>query len=377
MDNSSYLNGDWLGKTLQPVYRRCGSLVIDDLGPPSVHTPSIASITDMPCLEYLKLIPADSLMEGWSPALPIYQAPRLRRLEITAVNLSMGGPLHKCNSSIFQQFPWAQITTFKLSMLHVLELWKFLGRCIHLSELTVRKVHCFDLAYRQDYLDFMNTPELFTLPHLISIDIEFYESNDLDCALSVLFSKLTAPVLKHLTISAPWYMSGHSRQTWPLNVFNNFVVRSADSRSGLFMLSSLHINGFPITVLGLLAVLKRLPCLSELEITEPEEQLISDELLYGLCLGMNTGPSGEQPCVPRLLNFCLNLPYRRIPAFKTETLNEMVRSRWIPDPTCASAMGVACLRSIKVVRDKRMGEEALGYELLRELEKSGLQVEIS
>ncbi|THU78155.1 hypothetical protein K435DRAFT_786373 [Dendrothele bispora CBS 962.96] len=146
------------------------------------------------------------------------------------------------------------------------------------------------------------------------------------------------------------------------------------------MLSSLHINQFPITVLGLLAVLKRLPCLSELEITEPgesEEQLISDDLPYGLCLGRITGPSGEQPCVPRLLNFCLNLAYRRKPVFRIETLNEMVRSRWIPDPACASALGVACLRSIKVVGDKRMGEEALGYELLRELEKLGLQVEIS
>ncbi|THU78159.1 hypothetical protein K435DRAFT_876950 [Dendrothele bispora CBS 962.96] len=186
--DSSHLDGDWhaaLGKILRPVYRRCGSLIIDHDNCYGyrlpVHTPSIASITDLPCLEYLKL-PAGSLMEDWTPALPIYQGPRLRHLEITPVNRTMNERLHKYNSSIFQQFPWAQITTFEMSKLyHVLELWKFLGRCIHLSELTVREVFCFNLAHCQDYLDFMNTTELFTLPYLISIDIGFFESNDLDC----------------------------------------------------------------------------------------------------------------------------------------------------------------------------------------------------
>ncbi|THV04353.1 hypothetical protein K435DRAFT_835449 [Dendrothele bispora CBS 962.96] len=66
-----------IGEILQLVYRRCSSLVIDcGYSQRPVHTPgSIASIPDMPCLEYLRL-PAGVLMEDWSPALPIYQAPR-------------------------------------------------------------------------------------------------------------------------------------------------------------------------------------------------------------------------------------------------------------------------------------------------------------
>ncbi|THV03753.1 hypothetical protein K435DRAFT_851542 [Dendrothele bispora CBS 962.96] len=298
MEDSSDSDGDWhaaFGKILQPVYRRCSSLVIDCFFHCQfpVHTLSIASITDLPCLEYLKL-PADSLMEGWSPALPTYQAPRLRHLEITTMYQSR--PL-EFSSSVFQQFPWAQITTFELSMLHVLELWKFLGRCTRLSELIVWGVNwSTSLARFQDYLDFVNTPESFTLPHLISINFNFVDSNNLGCALSVLFSKLTASALKHLTIrtSRKWTMFEDSGPTWPLDVFNNFVARSADPGSGLFMLSSLRIDKFPITVLGLLAVLNCLPFLSELEITEhrgkvEEERLISDELLYGLHQENSTG----------------------------------------------------------------------------------------
>ncbi|THV04354.1 hypothetical protein K435DRAFT_202202 [Dendrothele bispora CBS 962.96] len=134
-----------LGEILRPVYRRCGSLAIDCSSSSQlpVPTPSITPIPDLPCLEYLRL-PASNLMEHWSPALPIYQAPRLRHLEITSVWESIMPPHRRRDFSfpVFQQFPWAQITTFELSKLHVLDLWKFLERCNHLSELTVREVKC-------------------------------------------------------------------------------------------------------------------------------------------------------------------------------------------------------------------------------------------
>ncbi|THV04322.1 hypothetical protein K435DRAFT_201920 [Dendrothele bispora CBS 962.96] len=297
--------------------------------------------------------------------------------------------VHEFGSPIFQQFPWAQITTFKLSTLHVLDLWKFLGRCIHLSELTVCRVECtspdpsdFNLAGSRLYLDLVNRSELVTLPCLTSIDIHFsgYEP-ELDCGLTVLFSKLTAPALEHLAVSIDPRKSHYTKTGWPHDVFDSFVARSTDHSSGLFTLSSLFIK-LPITAFSLLSVLDLLPCLTELEITEnsesyTEEKLISDEFLYGLRISqMNTGPLfGAESRVPRLLHLCLNMGYHNTP-FKTETLNEMVRSRWILDPTCASGMGVACLRSIKVNGDKRTREEALGYESLKELERSGLQVKI-
>ncbi|THU92861.1 hypothetical protein K435DRAFT_780083 [Dendrothele bispora CBS 962.96] len=294
-------------------------------------------------------------------------------------------------TSTFQQFPWAQITTLKLSTLRVSDLWKFLGRCAHLSELTVHNIRRQELARRQSYLDLMNRTNFFTFLGLASIDIRFEDSKDLAHALTIIFSKMTAPALKHLTLSSfpsRTLPRGCPRPTWPLDVFSNFAARSADRGSGLFTLSSLHIKAFPITVFDLLSVLNRLPCLIELEITEPNDRSsrleersfrVSDEFLYGLCIGTtSTGPRlGEEPCAPRLLHFCMKLTPRCKPEFRTETLNEMVRSRWIPDPACASAMGVVCLRSIKVVGDERTGAHVLGYESLRELESSGLQVEIS
>ncbi|THU78880.1 hypothetical protein K435DRAFT_786049 [Dendrothele bispora CBS 962.96] len=54
----------------------------------------------------------------------------------------------------------------------------------------------------------------------------------------------------------------------------------------------------------------------------------------------------------------------------------MVRSRWIPDPALSSDIGIACLRSIKLIGDERAAEEPLVYKSLMELEKFGLRVEI-
>ncbi|THV04352.1 hypothetical protein K435DRAFT_202198 [Dendrothele bispora CBS 962.96] len=297
-------------------------------------------------------------------------------------------------SPVFQQFPWPQITTFELWQLHVLDLWKFLDRCNHLSELTVREVECSNsslsssnLAGSRHYLDLVNRLELVTLPCLSSIDIQFQFSVELDCGLTVFFSKLTAPALRHLTVSISDPPNGKiqkPRMTWPLNIFDSFVSRSTDHISGLFTLSSLCIE-LPITAFNLSSVLDRLPCLTELEITEhgdaytpdSEERLICDEFLYGLCISQtNVGPLfGAGLRLPRLLHLCLRMGCRRA-TFTTEALHEMVRSRWIPDPTCASALGVACLCSIKVVGDGRAGERLLGYEPLIELERLGLQVEI-
>ncbi|THU82812.1 hypothetical protein K435DRAFT_971825 [Dendrothele bispora CBS 962.96] len=64
------------------------------------------------------------------------------------------------------------------------------------------------------------------------------------------------------------------------------------------------------------------------------------------------------------------------PTFRPETLNKMVRSRWIPDPTFSSEIGVACLRSIKLIGDERAAKKPSLYNSLMELEKFGLRVEI-
>ncbi|THU83531.1 hypothetical protein K435DRAFT_425634 [Dendrothele bispora CBS 962.96] len=94
---------------------------------------------------------------------------------------------------------------------------------------------------------------------------------------------------------------GPVRTNWPFSVFDSFAARSADCSWGLFVLSSLHMD-FPITASDLLSLLDRLPYLTKLKIIEPvytrhshTERLISDELLYGLCIGTETGPFREKP----------------------------------------------------------------------------------
>ncbi|THU80800.1 hypothetical protein K435DRAFT_873987 [Dendrothele bispora CBS 962.96] len=84
------------------------------------------------------------------------------------------------------------------------------------------------------------------------------------------------------------------------------------------------------------------------------------------------------PCIPGLLHLSLRVDHSkpRTAPFAPETLDDMVRSRWIPDAAFSSQIGIACLRSIKLIGDERAAKEPLVYKSLMELEKFGLRVEV-
>ncbi|THU86352.1 hypothetical protein K435DRAFT_868364 [Dendrothele bispora CBS 962.96] len=161
---------------------------------------------------------------------------------------------------------------------------------------------------------------------------------------------------------------------------------SLSLRSG-FMLTSLCIDS-PITPSECLSLLRLFPDLRELEIREPSSdpefegldfpwKIITDGFLNGLRTSYSTDSLFKNrttiPCIPRLLHLSLHVTK---PTFEPETLDEMVRSRWIPDPAFSSEIGIDCLRSIKLIGDERATEEPLVYKSLMELENFGLRVEI-
>ncbi|THU78882.1 hypothetical protein K435DRAFT_786050 [Dendrothele bispora CBS 962.96] len=209
---------------------------------------------------------------------------------------------------------------------------------------------------------------------------DYYRTPASTCPSSEFFSRVTAPVLKHLTISRLY--NNKSESSRPLDVIAEFMTRSSCS------LSSFSISRTPITDFECLSLLRLFPDLRELEIKEPASlgaffsDIITDEFLNGLhttCLTSSLfQDKSNLPCIPKLQHLSLCVNRSRPAPFTPETLIDMVRSRWIPDAAYSSEVGIACLRSIKLIGDRRAAEETpgSGYKSLRGLEKSGLRVEI-
>ncbi|THV03779.1 hypothetical protein K435DRAFT_248246 [Dendrothele bispora CBS 962.96] len=117
----------------------------------------------------------------------------LRLFDVSALNRTPLG----FSCPMLQQLPWKQVTALTLSCLHLSELFEFLSRCVHISQLTVQDLMC--------WRSFSNA-RLITLSSLTDIRIELLDySNDDFASFRDFFSNLTTPTLKHLTISYEKY----------------------------------------------------------------------------------------------------------------------------------------------------------------------------
>ncbi|THU92104.1 hypothetical protein K435DRAFT_967817 [Dendrothele bispora CBS 962.96] len=345
-------------EVLRPTSHRWRSLTI------SPHTDNIASlwsqITDLSSLESLEVaVETLELLSGSSSIL--CQASHLHSLHLSSFYDLID------STDPPRPFPWAQISTLSFSWLPSDIYLPILCECPNLTNLFLWHPCGSDSEDRTD---------LITLDRLNHWEFNFYWIETLN---SDIFSMLTAPALKHLTIAMSRLFARapidctKSETRWPLDIFSKFAARSR------FSLTTLCIDS-PIAESDFLSLLRLFPDLTELDITEPYSyhKVITDNFLNGLHPTRLTGDSFEDrsttPCIPRLLH--LSLYVHAGSPFRPETLIEMVKSRWIPDPLYSSQVGIACLRSIKVIGDKRATEEPLTYKPLMELEKVGLRVEI-
>ncbi|THU95206.1 hypothetical protein K435DRAFT_798289 [Dendrothele bispora CBS 962.96] len=331
----------------------------------------------------LKLWCADegSIEALWS------QAMELSNLESLSISVSMLGSILDISPSLYQArhlhclsliaksdgpsdftrilaFPWTQITTLSLEAMRIDDLLEILRRCINISKLVVSETPGDSpLSIGTDFV---------TLDRLVDFEFEVHNPT-MTPALNKFLSKMTAPALKQLAISCRHYLGANRAIKLALDVVDSFVTRSRCS------LSSLSIKKYFMTDSECLSLLHLFPDLKELNIEDHLSSLITDKLLNGLRTTPLTGSLFEDrsniPCIPRLLHLSLCVHDRYDPGFKPETLNEMVKSRWIPDEPYSSEIGRACLRSIKLVGDKRAAGEPLVYQSLMELERFGLRVE--
>ncbi|THU98333.1 hypothetical protein K435DRAFT_777549 [Dendrothele bispora CBS 962.96] len=269
--------------------------------------------------------------------------------------------------------PLAQITSLTLSCYETPpENFEILRQCIHLTDLVL----VWDDNRSWGPPSRVGTNFATTLDRLDNLRFEIWASGaTFKSMLSNLFSKITAPALKDLTISCESY---HCKENWSPNLGDiaEFVKRSGCTLSHLWIQASI-IDSDCLSLLHLFPDLKVLT-IEESVLHPISSRTITDSFINGLrtthhhTSSVSEGQSNT-PCIPQLLHLSLYV-YR--PSFRPEMLNEMIRSRWIPDPTYSSEVGIACLRSIKVIGREKEVEQTLAYASLGELEKSGLQVEI-
>ncbi|THU82814.1 hypothetical protein K435DRAFT_441382 [Dendrothele bispora CBS 962.96] len=366
---------------LRPASHRWRSLVLRDCRNGETLW---SQITDLTSLEYLRVTIEDLMLAlDASPALR--QTPRLRSLQLSLESRSEV-PI---STAPLQAFPWAQLITLKLTSMDSPRYFNVLRGCVHLTKLELI-MYTYDYSLSHDDPPSDDGTDVVTLDHLN--DLKF-GTEDFGYELRPLlvegFSRMTTPALKHLTISCskpdmewssdPECIDHKSYTCWPLDVFSKFAQRSGCT------LTSLCIDS-PITASECLSLLRIFPDLRELDIREPFSsprgpdfpwKTITDDFLKGLRTTHTTDSLFKDrttiPWVPRLLHLSLHVTK---PTFRPGTLNEMVRSRWIPDPAFSSEIGVACLRSIKLIGDERAAEEPSPYNSLMKLEKFGLRVEI-
>ncbi|THU75283.1 hypothetical protein K435DRAFT_881172, partial [Dendrothele bispora CBS 962.96] len=297
-----------------PTSHRWRSLDVYD-GPFKVGIKRLWSqITDLSNLECLE-VTASTLITALDASPALCQAARLRCLHLNLFH----APEISILTAPLQAFPWAQLTTLCLVCMNCPPQFNIICACMHLTKLEL----LMDREYAYGDLPSHNGTDLVTLKHLNDLRFEMGDFNgyELRPLLIEVFSRMTTPALKHLTVSFPspdieWFIDHNSSNCWSLDAFAEFARRSGCT------LTSLCIDS-PITPSECLSLLRLFPDLTELDIREPSDdpefegldfpwKIITDSLFNGLRTPYPTDRLFEDrtttiPCIPRLRHLSLHV----------------------------------------------------------------------
>ncbi|KAJ3898492.1 hypothetical protein F5879DRAFT_980309 [Lentinula edodes] len=158
----------------------------------------------------------------------------------------------------------------------------------------------------------------------------------------------------------------------PFNAVDSFLARSACP------LTVLVLDSMPLTDCEVVALLKRLPSLVELTVTESKfENALPITLDFVESLHSHKRSalrSSVNPILPKLQTLVLEVQVTAS-EFEREgstlALIDVIVSRWLPEKSYAASIGVSCLRSVELylLGPPRPGQ----FQLLEPYDKSGLR----
>ncbi|KAE9386555.1 hypothetical protein BT96DRAFT_1005965 [Gymnopus androsaceus JB14] len=171
---------------------------------------------------------------------------------------------------------------------------------------------------------------------------------------------------------------------WPQHTVISFILRSTCS------LTFLQLGDPFISTHDLLTLLLHTPALSHLDFyqnhrLEPTEEQLADDPVLAPSLTMSWikrlhayGTEGSHECNNALLPKLTNLFLTVLGSWfdDDQLFVDVILSRWVPDPSLASDIGITCLKAVKLKVWGRSLDDKV-YERVVQLGKAGMKVELS
>ncbi|KAJ3981500.1 hypothetical protein F5890DRAFT_537519 [Lentinula detonsa] len=184
---------------------------------------------------------------------------------------------------------------------------------------------------------------------------------------------LSAPALTSLVLAqqSDPQENGRSPRS-PFKTIDDFLVRSACP------LIVLVLDGIPLMDHEVVALLKWLPSLVELTITESQFKhppLITSDFVESLHSHRRSAlRSSVNPILPKLQTLVLGTQSTALD-FERDGISwllmEVIVSRWLPEQSYAASIGVSCLRSMELYLSSY--DEIDQFDRLEPYQKSGLR----
>ncbi|KAK7041716.1 hypothetical protein VNI00_009005 [Paramarasmius palmivorus] len=225
------------------------------------------------------------------------------------------------------QFPWLQIKSLALKCYFSHVALSLLAPCTN-------TVHASLSVILNDPRENRPDNEPITRP-IRSLSVEIINSTEMEQV--DVFEKLTLPDLKSLRIEG---IGATARWAWNDDYISGFLARSCCT------VTELVLSNFPITDFQTVTLLRQLPTLTKLFIEEfdgPRNKIVTPAFLQSLHPNSNAHSTSF---LPQMTNLSLEV-YED--GLEHHMLVRALTSRWLPDATYATSIGVNCLKSITLI----------------------------
>ncbi|KAL0578165.1 hypothetical protein V5O48_003831 [Marasmius crinis-equi] len=237
--------------------------------------------------------------------------------------------------SIIATVPWHQVKTLKLCNYYSTFAFDRLALCRNAERLRLHIV-----GGGREYKNHI-------VSSLKDLSLTVHEQVD----VSSIFRYSTLRQLTRLDIRGLFDEPDEGWMSWDEQPVQSFLIRSCCS------ITSLHLQWLPITDEQMISLLRQMPVLSLVHVEEyrnnaGENKIVTPPFLNSLLVDHGSSSTSCPALLPRLAELTLVVHQAGL---DPETLQRVVTSRWLPDDSYATEVGVACLEAFRLTV---MGKDA-------------------
>ncbi|KAJ8083168.1 hypothetical protein PM082_009037 [Marasmius tenuissimus] len=263
--------------------------------------------------------------------------------------------------------PWTQIKTLQLSPSYNYAAFPHLGLCTAVEYLRLERVGGGD------------HPGNYT-SHVVHYGLRTLDIDRADDQSEVdgIFKHTTLPGLSSLKIWGHW--DDLRPRKWPR--WDNSCLEAFLERS-FCTITSLQLQSLPITDTETLSLLGMIPTITSLYLGElrghPQNRIVTRYFWDGLKVSRGSPSAVSIPLVPQLTDLKLVVHEEDLDA---DAFLNTLSSRWLPDPSHASELGIECLSRVVIVVVLKREDEQRAWkdgclDCLECLRDTGMRISIT